>query len=74
LNKAKGLIAGRADFTFYWNRTAYFIEMKTPSGTQQPIQKEWEAKVKNAGYRYFICRSLAEFQAIIVDISQPKQV
>jgi len=69
LNKAKGLIAGRSDFAFYWNRTAYFIEMKTATGNLEPVQKQWRELVQNAGYRYFVCRSLTEFQDIIRTIT-----
>jgi len=65
LNRAKGLIKGRADFTFYWNRTAYFIELKTATGTQSPDQKEFERIVTSAGFRYYIIRTLKEFQTLI---------
>lgn len=65
LNKAKGLIKGRADLTFYWNKTAYFIEMKTEKGTQEPEQKIFQATVEKAGYKYVICRSLDDFKKVI---------
>lgn len=68
LNKAKGLIKGRADLTFYWNKTAYFIEMKTEKGTQEPEQKIFQSIVEKAGYNYVICRSLEEFKKVINSI------
>jgi len=69
LNKAKGLIKGRADLTFYWNKTAYFIEMKTEKGTQEPEQKVFQATVEKAGFEYIICRSLEQFKVIIKRIT-----
>lgn len=65
-NKAKGLIAGRADFSFYWKGTVTFIEMKEPGdGKQSEGQKEWEKLVVAHGFEYKICRSLEDFQEII---------
>jgi len=69
LNKGKGLIAGRSDFTFYWNKTAYFIEMKTETGTQDPAQKAFQRVVEGAGFKYTICRNLINFQEIIKSIT-----
>lgn len=67
-NKAKGLQPGRSDLVFYYSGTAYMIEMKTPDGSQEPAQKVWEAKVREQGFNYYICRSLSEFQSIILAI------
>lgn len=65
LNKGKGLIKGRSDFTLYWLGKAYFIEMKTPTGTQSPDQIIFQRVVESHGFQYFICRSLNEFIQII---------
>ena len=74
-NKAMGLMPGRSDLTFYWNRTAYFLECKDGLGVQSPKQKDWQKKVEAAGYEYFLFRTFREFQAIILHImntgSQP---
>lgn len=64
-NKAMGLQAGRADMVFYWKGKAYHIEMKTPKGTQRPIQKVWQELVEQHGFNYFIVRSLDEFKDVI---------
>ena len=64
-NKAMGLIAGRADMVLYFKGTALMIEMKTPENNQDPAQKVWEAKIKEQGFQYVICRSLSEFQSLI---------
>jgi len=67
-NKAKGLQPGRSDLVFYYSSTAYMIEMKTPDGSQDPAQKVWEAKIREQGFDYYICRSLTEFQSLIFAI------
>jgi len=67
-NKAMGLISGRSDLTFYWNKTAYFLECKTEIGNQSAEQKEWQLKVEQAGFKYFIFRSFSQFKQIITNI------
>lgn len=68
LNRAKGLIKGRSDFSFYWNQTAYFIEMKTHAGAQSPDQIEFQKIVTRAGYQYHVIKSLDEFKKLINSI------
>ena len=68
LNKAKGLIKGRADLTFYWKGKAYFLECKTKTGKQRPGQPEFQKVVESNGFDYYIFRSLEEFQKIIKSI------
>ncbi|NTU49349.1 MAG: hypothetical protein HGA87_00375 [Desulfobulbaceae bacterium] len=67
LNKGKGLIKGRADFSFYWRPSVLFIEMKTyeKGSKQAKEQKAWQVKVESRGHRYVICRSLEEFKIAI---------
>ena len=69
-NKRLGLIAGRADMTYYFWGRAYFIEMKTPTGSQSPEQKEWEQTVIAFGFEYVVVRSLAEFQNVVEAIHE----
>lgn len=66
--KAVGLVAGVSDTIFLWNRAVWLIEFKTPTGTQSAKQKEWEAKVNEAGFDYRIVRSLEEFKQLIEEI------
>ena len=42
-----------------------YIEMKTPKGSQQKNQKEFEAAVVGQGYGYVIPRSLETFKAVV---------
>lgn len=67
-NNAKGLRKGRSDFTLYYQGRTYFIEVKTPTGSQSPEQIAWQAKVEAQGFPYYIVRSLPEFQELIFSI------
>jgi hypothetical protein len=60
-----GLYPGCADLIFTWKGQHHYCEIKTPTGTQSPNQKKFENHVKQAGYKYHLCRSLEEFQQLI---------
>lgn len=68
MDKGKGLQKGRADMVLYFNGVATMIELKTPTGTQEPYQRIWQAKIEAAGFKYHLVRSLEEFQKIILAI------
>ena len=40
------------------------VEMKTPKGTQQDTQKEFQRNVQRLGHEYHICRSLEDFMQV----------
>lgn len=68
--KAEGVLAGVSDLIFLKSNRFYgalLIEMKTPKGTQQETQKEWERKITADGYKYVVCRSVSEFLQEIED-------
>lgn len=67
-NKALGLQKGRSDLVLYFGGKAYMIEIKTATGTQEPEQIEWEAKITAHGFTYVIKRSLEEFKAYVIPI------
>ena len=67
-NKAMGVQAGRADFTFYFKGRAFFIEMKTPKGKQQEIQKKWMLNMLHNGFEYHIIRTKEDFKTLINNI------
>lgn len=71
-NKALGLIKGRSDFSFYFNKTAYFLECKTPTGKQSKEQKEWQKLMEDSGFEYFLFTSVDEFKEIIKNIIRPE--
>lgn len=47
------------------NGVTLYIEFKTKIGRQSDEQIEFERRVSMLGHRYYLCRSLIEFQSII---------
>lgn len=66
--KQQGVLAGVADLLLLYRGTAYFIEMKKPGGSQSATQRKFEVQAVEAGGRYFVCKTLAEFQALVGQI------
>lgn len=64
--KEEGALAGVADLILLKSNRFYgalLIEMKTKTGRQSDMQKQWQQKITNDGYKYIVVRSLEEFQA-----------
>ena len=66
--KSTGVVPGVADLLFIHKAKVYCIEMKTATGRQQPVQKEWQRIIEEQGVDYFICRSLDEFKKLLNNI------
>lgn len=65
--KAMGMVAGVSDLLFLApNGKVFAIEIKTGSGKQQPVQKEWQRKVESIGVRYVIVRSVGDFERLVM--------
>lgn len=67
-NKSMGLQAGRSDLTLYWKGRAYHLEVKTPTGTQQPNQRAWQDLIEAHGFEYTIHRSQEDFMDRVKEI------
>lgn len=67
-NKAMGLQAGRADMELLFNGSVYFLELKTKTGRQQPVQKKWQELVEARGFQYHIVRDVQMFSEVIKKI------
>lgn len=70
IRKSLGVVAGVSDLILLVPRGLYHglcIEMKDEKGTQKPAQKEWQTLVEAQGYKYCLCRSLAQFKNVISD-------
>lgn len=66
--KAEGVLAGMPDLIIpepCEDFHGMFIEMKTPTGTTSPHQKEILRRLNNSGYAVFVCRSFEDFQAAV---------
>lgn len=65
---ATGLYAGVSDLIMIHFGQVYFIELKTDTGKQSEKQKDFQLIVENQGFKYYLIRSLKEFQKIITEM------
>ena len=63
MNKALGLIKGRADMEFLWNGRLHYLEFKFGAGRQQPDQVKFQKAVEDQGATYTIIETKEEFIA-----------
>lgn len=59
--KREGVLAGFSDLIIIADQNVLFIEVKTKTGRQSALQKEFQKKVSLLGFQYSICRSLSDF-------------
>ena len=65
IGKATGIIPGVADSCLLVpGLRAWFIEFKTPTGTQSQNQIDWQNRVELAGHHYKIIRTLEQFKEL----------
>lgn len=60
-----GMLSGVSDTIVILPNKVLFIEFKTSKSYQQPEQREFENKVSQLGFSYYVCRSLEQFKDII---------
>ena len=61
--KATGVLAGASDMICILpNKQLIFLELKTEKGVQSEKQKEFQKRVENLGFEYWLIRSLDEFK------------
>lgn len=66
-NKATGILPGVADFGLLMpNGQTVWIEVKTDTGSQSRVQSTWQQHVQTFGHRYFLVRTLTEFQELLL--------
>lgn len=58
--KAEGLLAGVSDLILVLQTEVIFIELKIGNEKQRANQKEFEKKVTNLGYQYWLIYSLEQ--------------
>jgi hypothetical protein len=66
--KATGVVPGVADMLFLYSRKVYAFEFKFGPGKQSPAQKEWQAKVVQQGFDYFLVNDADAFKYIFKTI------
>lgn len=60
--KATGLLAGVADLIILKpNAETIFVEVKIEKGVQSDVQRIFQEKVENLGFKYYLVRSFEEF-------------
>ena len=62
---ATGLLSGVSDLIVVLPSVVLFIEVKDSKGLQSTQQKQFEQSVENLGFKYYLVRSLEDFQKII---------
>jgi len=66
--KAQGMVSGVSDLAFLRSDgRMVFIELKTEKGRQSEEQKWWQSVVEANQARYYVVRTLEEFQVIITN-------
>ena len=68
IRKALGLVAGAPDTFLFMARGGKHglaVEFKTETGVQSQEQRAFQLRLERNGYKYCLCRSLAQFQDII---------
>ena len=65
---ANGMMSGVSDLIVLMENQCLFFECKTEIGKQSDKQKEFQLQVENLGFKYFIVRSLIDFQNIILHL------
>jgi len=69
LARSTGLTAGVSDTILILpNSKIIFVEFKIAKGRQSEKQKEFEKRVKEHGYEYYIIRSVEEFKKLILNL------
>ncbi|MEK0423067.1 MAG: hypothetical protein RLZ95_977 [Bacteroidota bacterium] len=64
--KAEGLLAGVSDLILVLPNEVIFIELKIGTEKQKPPQKEFEKRVKELGYQYWLIYCIEQ---LIVNIN-----
>lgn len=60
--KSTGLMAGVADLIILKpNAECIFVEVKIDKGVQSEVQKTFQIKVENLGFKYYLVRSFEDF-------------
>ena len=69
LSKATGLLPGVADtIVILPSKELVFVEFKTDIGRQSKAQKDFEKRVTDLAYKYFVIRSLSDFKELIITL------
>jgi len=71
--KLTGLVSGVSDLIFVFNKTVYFIEVKTEKGYQSQNQINFQNQIESQGLNYYIIKNFDTFKNLILDIINEKK-
>jgi hypothetical protein len=60
-----GLLKGASDLIVVLPNNVLFFEVKTEKGIQSQNQKDFQDRIEKLGFKYYLVRSLKQFQEII---------
>lgn len=60
--KLTGLLPGVSDLIIIHKGKVIFVEVKLPNNKQQPNQIEFQQRVTEQGFKYFVVHSLEDFK------------
>lgn len=63
--KATGMLKGVSDTILVLNERVIFCEVKDLKGRQKPEQIKFQSKVEKLYHKYWLVRSLEEFQGLV---------
>lgn len=63
--KREGSLSGVSDLIWMHNGRVFFLEVKTPKGSQSESQKDFEKEIKKQGHKYQILTSTKDFDSFI---------
>lgn len=64
--KLTGVVSGVSDLIFLYRGKAYLIELKRDDkATQSKNQIDWQKKVEQQGFEYYLINTLVDFKALI---------
>lgn len=66
--KATGMKAGVSDLIILIPNKVIFVELKTDTGKQSEVQKDFQNVVENLNLEYYLIRSFDEFKETIEKI------
>lgn len=66
LAKAMGLIAGSCDYVLVWPGGGGWIELKTPTGSLNPAQRDFRDWCAATSCRHAVCKSTDEVEKTLI--------
>lgn len=74
MDKAIGVVRGVSDLEYFKNRVLYGFEIKVDEDYQKPHQKLFQKAIEREGGKYYIIRSLEQYQAIVNEIRENAEI